>query len=70
MNEIEEYIWVESGKFNKEDIEAINDIFSVLRGYSQTDKQWFPVDKQSLNEFIESINDYEGREKALVECTK
>ena len=66
--QVKEYTWREAGKFTQEDRARINEMFEVLRGYSQMDRAWFPVDKQSLSDYIDDINDFDERNKALTEC--
>jgi len=42
-------------------------MFGVSRGGSKNDRVKYPVDKQSLNEFIDKINPFESRYKMLQE---
>lgn len=66
--QVKEYTWRKAGQFNEEDRTRIHEMFSVLRGKSQADRVWFPVDKQSLDEFLDNANEYDDRNKALEEC--
>jgi len=69
LDSVEENIWRRGGRFTPENIEAISEMFAILRGKTKNDKEWHKADQQSLQEFIQSINQYENREKFLVECT-
>lgn len=67
LDSVEENIWRRGGRFTPENIEAISDMFAVLRGKTRNDKEWHKADQESLQEFIQSINQYENREKFLVQ---
>ena len=68
LDSIEENIWRQCGKFTEEEVEYIQEMYGVLRGNTKMDKAWLQVDRESLNEFIETINQYEDRAKLLEEC--
>jgi len=67
LDSIEENIWRQCGKFTEEEVEYIQEMYGVLRGNTKMDKAWLQVDRESLNEFIETINQYEDRAKLLEE---
>ena len=69
LDSIEEYIWRKSGKFSEKEIDAIHEMYGVMRQGSQNDRKWYPIDRQSLNDFLETVNSYENRDKYLEECT-
>lgn len=66
--QIKEYTWRKAGQFAAEDRERIHEMYSVLRGKSQMDRSWLPIDKQSLDEFLDDVNNYDERNKALEQC--
>jgi len=68
LDSVEENIWRRGGRFTPENIEAVSEMFGILRGKTKNDKEWLKADQESLQEFIQSVNQYENREKLLVEC--
>ena len=68
FDSIEENIWRQSGKFSQEEVEFIHDMYGIMRGKTKIDREWYKVDRESLDEFIETANQYEDRGKLLEEC--
>ena len=52
MNELEELVWRQSGKFDEQDIDTLNKMFSINRNKDYFDRQYFDNDMKSMNEFI------------------
>jgi len=67
LDSVEENIWRRGGKFTPENIEAISEMFGVLRGKTKNDKQWHKVDQESFQEFVQNVNQYENRDKFLIQ---
>lgn len=67
MNELEELVWRESGKYDEQDIDTLNKMFSINRNKDYFDRQYFDNDMKSMNEFISQSNNYDDRIKLLEE---
>lgn len=52
INELEELAWRMAGQFDEREIGLLKEMFSVTRNKDYFDRQFYPQDMQSLDQFI------------------
>ena len=61
INELEELAWRMAGRFDERDVETLKEMFSVARNKDHFDRQFYPQDMLSLEQFVSKINSYDDR---------
>jgi hypothetical protein len=67
INELEELAWRMTGQLDSGEIDAMKTMLTIGRNKNFFDKQYFPLDMESLHEFIDTANSYDDRQKLIEE---
>lgn len=67
LNELEEFAWRSSGMLDAQDMEALKQMFSITRNKNSFDREYFDIDMQSMETFIQSTSPFDDRVKLLEE---
>ena len=68
LDRLEDMEWQKAGMFTEEDTKDLGNLLGMNRGKSDRDKKKLKVDKQSLFQFIEKINEFDERWELLETC--
>lgn len=67
MKELEEFAWRSSGMLDSKDLETLKQMFSINRNKNSFDREYFDIDMQSMETFINNTGPYDDRIKMLEE---